>query len=139
VLHEIKTFIDTRMGRLRPELEAEKRPVVECPDCGQLAGIVDSYHVTTSCRFCHTTWTSEEMAGEYSWSVLGQSDMCEAVGEEPAVLNCPECDLYTFVRGVQLTRENGRRDFCFNCAETFPVMPLCANSCNTPTNPDESL
>uniref|UniRef100_A0AAU3H3X1 Uncharacterized protein n=1 Tax=Streptomyces sp. NBC_01401 TaxID=2903854 RepID=A0AAU3H3X1_9ACTN len=141
VLHEMETFVEAKMRRLRPKLDAGGHPVVECPECGQYAATVDAYNVSTTCLFCHSSWDSEAAAAAYALEVLGLSSYeAAADGGDDPVLNCPECDLRTFVRDARLAASPDEpRDFCFNCAEQFPDMPLCHNGCGTPIDPDVTM
>nr|WP_158712987.1 hypothetical protein [Streptomyces flavovirens] len=141
VLHEMETFVETKMQKLRLQLDARRHPVVECPECGQYAATVDAYNVTTTCLFCHSSWDSEAAAAAYALEILGLSSYEAAIegGDDP-VLNCPNCDLRTFVRDARLAASPGEpQDFCFNCAEQFPDMALCHNGCGTPIDPDTTI
>ena len=62
VLHEIETFVATRMQLLQNRLKEAVGPVVECPECGQAAAVVDAHETTTSCLFCYSSWNSETTA-----------------------------------------------------------------------------
>ncbi|MFE9332818.1 hypothetical protein [Streptomyces sp. NPDC006925] len=136
VLRDVESFVNTRMKRLQPKLQ-EADCVVKCRECDQEAAVVDSWSTITSCLFCHSSWDSEAAADVYAdpWGVREYEAGTE--GGEVPVLNCPECDLRTFVRDVRLVGEESPVDFCFNCAGVFPSMPVCDNGgCDTPTRDD---
>ncbi|NIY64278.1 hypothetical protein SMALB_2236 [Streptomyces malaysiensis] len=135
VLHEMETFVATRMQLLQSRLQGAG-PVVECPECGQGAAVVDAYETTTRCLFCHSSWDSEAAARVYAdpWGIASY-EAGKQGGDDP-VLNCPECDLRTFVRDVKLVGAVSPVDFCFNCAEQFATMGLCHNGCGTPARED---
>lgn len=88
---EIRSFVKTRMDRLRPELEPVRSMTTQCPACGKWSLVVDGEDNT--CRFCQTSWGTSEITEAYVSEVLGLSwyDVGHDGAEEPTA-SCPrEC------------------------------------------------
>jgi transcription elongation factor Elf1 len=114
-LGRIEKLVDERMNALSGELASLKHRTVHCPDCRQLAFVVDEGKsaVSVSCRFCLSTYANAVWAAiEYTVRVLGE--------DNGAVDDCPYCSEECLVIGAS-TAESPSEDvaLCFACAATF--------------------
>ncbi|MFE1028266.1 hypothetical protein ACFW5I_27485 [Streptomyces sp. NPDC058818] len=115
-LVRIESYVASRMERLKEsDLKGHEGRTVHCPDCQQLALIVDG--VTNSCRFCPRDWTDPlELASAYD-NAFGYSP---APGDpyEETLVDCPDCETPTLVLEAETVASDGSRiPLCFNCAE----------------------
>jgi hypothetical protein len=63
----IDLLVEAIWERITPELD-KLDPVVTCPDCRQLALVVDD---PLRCRFCERLWTPAEAAEECAAEIVG--------------------------------------------------------------------
>lgn len=115
-LGRIEKLVDRRMKGLAEELNGLKHRTVNCPDCRQMAFIVNGDQEQFSpvaCRFClYKVENPESAAADYVWRVTG---------EDNGQLNkCPACKFHALVLGAY-TVENGNEEvgICFCCGATF--------------------
>lgn len=109
----ITALLTARLDRIGPDLDRKSCAVVNCPDCEQLALLLEE---GLPCMFCDRKWDAAEAAAEYQSSVLGITWRDVTSGAEPALRNCPECDLETLV-GPSVLRQRPESVYwiCFNC------------------------
>ena len=123
-LDDIKSFIKTRMDRLRPELQPHANHTVACPTCRKLALVLGTTDDPRHCRFCDSPWSDNHvLALVYVESILGEdplSDMDQdGIPHTPQVLNCPACGALTLVTGaLTAAAPTTPRALCFACGET---------------------
>jgi hypothetical protein len=122
-LTRIESYVTSRMERLREmDLKGHEARTVRCPDCQQLALIVDGG--TNSCLFCPRLWTDPlELASAYD-NAFGYS---AAPGEpfEETLVDCPDCDTPTLVLEAETVASDGSVPLCFNCAEIQGDLDEC--------------
>ncbi len=122
-LTHIESYVTSRMGRLRESnLKGHEDRTVRCPDCQQMALIVDG--ATNSCLFCPRDWTdSLELASAYD-NAYGYSP---APGDpyEDTLVDCPDCDTPTLVLEAETIASGGSVPLCFNCGEIQDDLQGC--------------
>lgn len=125
-LRRFEAFVTARMNELRAALDrADLR--VECPHCHLDAFVVQGpVDVTNAprCLFCGDVYRDPELfADEYVEEVLNLSsyEVVKDGGEWP-VLDCPACDVTSFVEAITQTypapAEEVRIGACFSCGES---------------------
>ncbi|WP_328380640.1 hypothetical protein OHB13_38125 (plasmid) [Streptomyces sp. NBC_00440] len=122
-LTRIASYVTSRMERLKEnDLKGHEDRTVSCPDCQQLALIVDGD--TNSCLFCPRDWTDPlELASTYD-NAFGYSP---APGDpyEDTLVDCPDCDTPTLVLEAETVTSGGSVPLCFNCAEVQDDLQDC--------------
>ncbi len=112
-LTRIESYVTSRMERLREnDLKGHENRTVHCPDCQQLALIVDG---TNNCLFCPRDWADPlELASTYH-NAFGYFP---APGDpyEDTLVDCPDCDTPTLVLEAQTVADDNPIPLCFNCA-----------------------
>jgi hypothetical protein len=117
-ISRIRALVDARMQRISDELDRQAESIVACPDCLQVTLELGEEGEPGRCLFCEREWSNpEELAGDYSWTVLHRS-WYEATtsGEQPPTRTCPACEYEALVDNV-LVRAPGSspNSACFNC------------------------
>lgn len=122
-LTRIESYVTSRMERLRQtDLKDHEVRTVHCPDCQQLALIVDG--AMNSCLFCPRDWTDPlELASVYD-NAFGYSPAPGDVYEDTLV-DCPDCDTPTLVLEVETVASDGSVRLCFNCGEVQDDLEDC--------------
>lgn len=110
----IDLLVEAISKRITPELD-KLDPVVSCPDCRQMALVVDD---PLRCHFCERVWTPNEAAAEYASEIVGVSWHDVTEGAVSACRRCPYCGSETLV-GPASTRNDPSATYwiCFNCQE----------------------
>lgn len=151
-LGTITALVDQRMQRLRPDLE--QAWTAWCPDCGQLAVLLENDPVDRShgpeddqprCVFCTAHWDSRaDYVDDFTGSRLGLSGGYEAMtnGGDPPTEHCPECGADMLVWFDPATGELGPNlaAQCFYCGCEFnDRCPRCDVALDTPAvnDPDD--
>ena len=83
----IDLLVQAIWQRITPELE-KLDPVVSCPDCRQVALVVDD---PLRCRLCERVWTPSEAAAEYASEIVGVTWHDITKGAESACRICSYC------------------------------------------------
>ncbi|MFF3366326.1 hypothetical protein [Streptomyces misionensis] len=122
-LVRIESYVTSRMQRLKEsDLKGHEARTVRCPDCQQLALIVDG--VANNCLFCPRDWTDPlELASAYD-NAFGYSPAPGDVYED-SLVDCPDCDTPTLVLEVETATSDGPVPLCFNCAEVQDDLEEC--------------
>jgi hypothetical protein len=119
----IDLLVQAIWKRITPELE-KLDPVVSCPDCQQVALVVDD---PLRCRFCERVWVPSEAAAEYASEIVGVSWHDITKGAEPPCRLCPYCGSETLVGPASTRRDPSVAHWiCFNCQEHPPHARLDA-------------
>ncbi|MFE4608175.1 hypothetical protein [Streptomyces niveus] len=122
-LTRIESYVNSRMERLKEnDLKGHEVRTVRCPDCQQLALIVDG--ATNNCLFCPRDWTDPlELASSYD-STFGYSPAPGDVYEDTLV-DCPDCETPTLLLEAETVAGDGSVPLCFNCAEIQDGLEDC--------------
>jgi hypothetical protein len=121
----MRSFVDTRLKRLKDQLEPHKDRVLVCPYCTQWTLLAGDPPV---CRLCavpeHAQITAEDYATEvlgHAWRPQPSEGRPFVPAPSPPVDPCPGCGAMTLVRGaVTLAAQNRPTNFCFTCTAIFP-------------------
>ncbi|MCM1973183.1 hypothetical protein [Streptomyces sp. G1] len=118
-LGSIEKLVDKRMKDLAGELEAVKHRTVHCPDCRQMAFVINEDPEApgpVGCRFCLFEVHNPEVAAiDYVWRVTGE--------DNGQLENCPVCKLDSLVLGaVTAEDKNEEIGLCFSCCATFEMV-----------------
>ncbi|GAA4297112.1 hypothetical protein GCM10023086_11120 [Streptomyces venetus] len=128
-LSTIQSFLKRRHDQLRPELKKLLDLTVQCPLCMQWAVVIGSGGGPLSCRFCHHSWPSAEVAA-VDIGLTG-NDYCN-------LADCPDCGesavLVDFA--TIASAPTHYRSVCFACGDVFDVLHVC-ESCEQHFDPDE--
>jgi NTP pyrophosphatase (non-canonical NTP hydrolase) len=115
-MNRISSLVEAREKRIQPALDRNADHVFQCPACSKLTLEIDE---KAHCLFCDQTWSGEEAASEYAWTINGRSwhDVTEG-GTQP-VRVCPSCEYEAFIPDV-IVRIDQRspRWGCFKCGIT---------------------
>ena len=119
----ITALADARMRRISAELDRKADYIVTCPDCLKLTLELGEESEPGRCLFCDHEWSdSEELAGEYAWTILHRSWYETKDGGLPPTLTCPRCDHETLVSDVAVRADSEHsRWVCFNCMAILPT------------------
>ncbi|MFF3634085.1 hypothetical protein [Streptomyces sp. NPDC002250] len=126
-LARIESYVNQRMTRLKKaELNGKKAQerTVRCPDCQQLALILDGEK--SRCVFCPRDWADVmELALSYD-ATFGEFT---APGDphEDILVECPDCGgQQTLFLGVErASRSRKYVNLCFSCQEIFNELTRC--------------
>ncbi|MFD6132949.1 hypothetical protein ACFWC2_23510 [Streptomyces diastaticus] len=133
-LSTIQSFLKRRHNQLRSELEKVRDVTTQCVLCAQWAVVLGSGSGPLSCRFCHHSWPTAELAAVDSG--LAQAEW----GVE--VVQCPECcETAVLVDLATVASAPGHRhSVCFACGAGFDTLKTC-ESCEQhySPGPDEDL
>ncbi|WP_411147412.1 hypothetical protein [Streptomyces sp. A30] len=118
-LGRIEKLVDKRMKDLAGELEAVKHRTVHCPDCRQMAFVVNEDQAAprpVGCRFCLFEVRNPEVAAiDYVWRVTGE--------DNGQLDTCPVCKLDSLVLGAVTAEDEGEEiGLCFSCGATFEMV-----------------
>ncbi|WP_052385522.1 hypothetical protein [Streptomyces sp. NRRL F-2890] len=124
-LVRIESYVTSRMERLNEnDLKGHEARTVRCPDCQQVALIVDG--AANKCSFCPRDWMDPlELASAYD----NAFSYSPAPGDpyEDTLVDCPDCDTLTLALEAETVASNGSHiPLCFNCAETQDNLGECA-------------
>ncbi|MFD0352920.1 hypothetical protein ACFVHW_04110 [Streptomyces sp. NPDC127110] len=123
-LAKIEMYLKVRWSGLRGRLEAFKDRTVRCPTCKEFALLFDGL---AKCAFCETEWLwCNEVAAEYVEAVQNidvRSHYMNGGGD--LVLDCPECDSRSVVKGVEFASGRCAPYFCFTCGDEFEELKAC--------------
>lgn len=137
-LNEMKAFIESRMGRLRSELEPYAEQTVACPQCRQFAMVTD---IPLICRFCGVLYgdKAERLASGYAEDVLGEDAYSVYQdGGLPPVRVCPECGSESLVlKALTAASPGAPTPLCFCCGTRFNELRDCVGGCANVRTEDE--
>ncbi|MFJ1957791.1 hypothetical protein ACIOGT_32400 [Streptomyces microflavus] len=89
-LSTLQSFLKRRHNQLRPDLEKLLDLTVQCPLCMQWTVVIGSGGGPLSCRFCHHSWPSAEIAAVDSgltWNEYCNLADCPICGESAVLVD----------------------------------------------------
>ncbi|MGW3627801.1 hypothetical protein [Streptomyces sp. NPDC000880] len=118
-LGRIEKLVDKRMKDLAGDLSSLKHRTIHCPECRQMAFVVneDGTKTSVSCRFCLCSYESPDLAAvEYFYRVIGK--------DNGKVTECPVCKVLCLVLGATVAADRYEElALCFNCNASFALNP----------------
>jgi ribosomal protein S27AE len=116
-MERIKTLVQTRWGRITPELDHNAEYVIICPGCLKLALLLDG---NARCLFCGQAWDNgNDAAEEFAANILDFTWYDVMNGAESPVRACPDCGYDAFLANIVVRADPETPKWvCLSCGLT---------------------
>lgn len=120
---KFEEYVSQRWVLIRSEVDDAKIPVLACPQCGQMAALVED---GMQCLFCGYRDSAEAAADAYITSVLGLDEYRTVKdGGEWPLYTCPECGKEAVVDHWGEEKVSNRF-VCFGCGAAWEDLEFCS-------------